>query len=219
MLSFINIITIANSIIISIVHPATWTSPNSQTFHWNKHSFLFIFKEFSLINFKEYFTLFKVLQNKENKIKNAYIKQKWNYKQIKSKMWKRYVIVKKWNFGIYLFWFIIIWNHKDIFKSNQINKMLLFLIFWLDGSSISSVLVSEYRCQCRINFCTTSFLNCRIVSEIREYKFLLKAKAEQAYSVRHAMLPFHVMFFDWHLTAICCIQGLSFTSFNKMIQI
>ena len=25
---------------------------------------------------------------------------------------------------------------------------------------------------------------------------------------RHAMLRFHVMFFDWHLTAICCIQRL-----------
>ena len=29
---------------------------------------------------------------------------------------------------------------------------------------------------------------------------------------RHAMLRFHKMFFDCHLTAICCIQGLSFTT-------
>ena len=32
---------------------------------------------------------------------------------------------------------------------------------------------------------------------------------------RHAMLRFRVMFFYWHLTAICCIQGLSFTTFKK----
>ena len=31
----------------------------------------------------------------------------------------------------------------------------------------------------------------------------------------HAMRWFHVMFFDWLLTATCCIQGLSFTTFKN----
>ena len=34
----------------------------------------------------------------------------------------------------------------------------------------------------------------------------------------HAKLRFHVMFFDWHLTATCCIQGLSFTTFKEILQ-
>ena len=31
----------------------------------------------------------------------------------------------------------------------------------------------------------------------------------------HAMLRLHVMFFDWHLTATCCIQELSFTTLKN----
>ena len=34
----------------------------------------------------------------------------------------------------------------------------------------------------------------------------------------HAMLRFYVMFFDLHLTATCCIQGLSFTTFKEILQ-
>ena len=35
---------------------------------------------------------------------------------------------------------------------------------------------------------------------------------------RHSMIRFHVMFFDWHLTATCCIQGLNFTTFKEVLQ-
>ena len=35
---------------------------------------------------------------------------------------------------------------------------------------------------------------------------------------RYAMLRFHVMFSDWHLTATCCIQGLNFTTFKEILQ-
>ena len=35
---------------------------------------------------------------------------------------------------------------------------------------------------------------------------------------RHAIIRFHVIFFDWHLTANCCIEGLSFTSFKEIFQ-
>ena len=38
---------------------------------------------------------------------------------------------------------------------------------------------------------------------------------------RHAILRFYVMFFkfDQHLTATCCIQGLSFKTFKEILQI
>ena len=67
-------------------------------------------------------------------------------------MWKLLILINN------------ILKQKDIFLLT--NKMILFLIFRLDGSAISSVLVSEYRCQCRINFCTTSFLKDKIGSEM-----------------------------------------------------
>ena len=31
-------------------------------------------------------------------------------------------------------------------------------------------------------------------------------------------LRFHVIFFDWHLTVTCFIQGLSFTTFKEILQ-
>ena len=93
--------------------------------------------------------------------------------------------------------FLLIWNNEEIHRNKHFSSKI-FLV---------------HRCKSGI-----AIFAWRVTQTTQTAHTLSLDRLSRPIMSRHAMLRFHVMFFDWHLTATCCIQGLSFRTFKEIFN-